>query len=306
LKTITTVLILIALLYLSKVETYAQGKTSILTKNIENHFTMYKKPLLCINTERGIITIKGWYHAEIKVVLKLTAKNADPLIAQKELDQMKYSITKTYNSVYLNNQMVLLRSNQEVSSVITAEYEIYVPYETNLRVYNQFGKVEIENVKGSITGELHYSDLTLNNKTGVLNLFITIGDFKSTKSNLTGVLNTRHSNISIKETAGKLQMESEYGNIRITYGAELFNLSLKSNATEINIENKSCYPLELNLEGLYCPLKISDNCFTPEKSYLKSDYQPDSEQEFWKLTYIPPDKATKLIISSKFGSLNMF
>jgi hypothetical protein len=306
LKTTIKIFKLFVLLILSELGVFAQGKITVITKSIENQFTMYKKPMLFLNTERGVISIKGWYHADIKVVLKLTAKNADASLAQKELEFMKYSIAKNSNSVNLSNQMILMQPNKAISSVIIAEYEIYVPYETNLRVYNQFGKVEIENVKGNLVGELHYSDLNINNKSGVINMIITIGDINCSKSNFTGTILARHSNISIKETEGKFHLETEYGKIGVIYGEEILNLSLKCNATEINIENKSCKPMELYLDGSYCPLKISEICFTPEKNYLKSDYKPNSDQEFWELEYTYPNIDNKLIINSKFGSLNLY
>jgi hypothetical protein len=285
---------------------YAQAKTTVAIKTAENHFTMYKKPQMFINTERGIVTVKGWNHDEIKVTLKLTAKNADADLAQKELGFMKYSITKTYNTVYVNNQMLLIQPNQEISSVIIAEYEIFVPFETNIHIDNRFGKLEIDDVKGYLYGDIHYSDLTLNQKTGNINMFITIGDFNCTKSKLNGSVVTRHSNVSIAETSGKLSMESDYGSFQIAFGKEFLNFSLKSNATEINVENKLCYPMELNLEGSYCPLKISDKCYVPKKTYLKSDKNSDSDQSEWKMNYLPPEKGNILIINAMFGTLNLF
>jgi len=278
----------------------------VLTRKVEQQFTKYKRPLLFINTERGIITIKGWPHAEIKVVIKLTAKNVNVDIARKELNYMTYSITENYNSVYVNNRMVLDQPNKEISSIILAEYEIFVPYETNIRIDNRFGKLEITDVKGLIEGELHYSDLSLNRKSGPITMLITIGDFNITKSKLSGTVTTRHSNISISETFGKLRLETEYGNMNLSYGSELLQLSILSNATIINIENKNCHPLQMSLTGEYCPLKISGSCYTPVKQYLNSENKHNSDQKEWKLNYQPPDKPAKLNINAKFGSLNMF
>jgi hypothetical protein len=306
LKKFTYISILFALLLSSGVSSYAQVKTTVLTRSIEKQFTMSKYPALYINTERGIIFVKGWDSNEVKVVLKLTARNTDPDMARKELDYMKYSITETHNTVYVSNRMLLSQPNQEISSVILAEYVIYVSHEIEIHVDNRFGKLEIENVNGLLLGELHYCDLSLNQKSGPIAMFIAIGDFNCTKSKLTGNVTTRHSNISITETSGKLHMETEYGNLRIAYGNELFRFSMLSNATEINIENKLCIPLLMNLVGAYCPLKISGNCYTPEKTYLKSDYQQDSDQSAWKMIYLPPEKTNRLNINAKFGTLNLF
>jgi len=261
---------------------------------------------LIINTERGIISVKGWDSSVVKVVLKLVSKNIDPKIARKELEYMSYSITKIRYSVFITNSMTLPQANQEISSVILAEYEIFVPIKTEIRVNDQFGKLEIENVQGFLFGELKYSDLSLNRKSGNINLIITIGDFNCSKSQINGILKTRHSNISINETSGRLQLETDYGTLRLAYGNEPLRFGIQSNATDIFIEHSNCYPLELDLTGTYCPLKISDNCYTPKKIFLQSNYQPDSDQNEWKLIYLPPDKTTRLKISAKFGTLNLF
>jgi hypothetical protein len=306
LKTLRHISILIVLLSLFGVASTAQEKTTVMTLSAEKQFNMYKKPLLVINTERGIITIKGWQNSEIKVVLKLSAKNTNSNLARKELDYMKYSITKTYNTVYVSNQMLLPLPNQEITSVVIAEYEIYVPYETEINANNRFGNIKIEDVKGLFEGELYYSDISLKRKSGNINIVISIGDFNCTKSKLNGAVTAKHSNISINETIGRLTMVTDYGNLRMSYGPELLRFAVTSNATDINIENKLCQPLGINLNGEYCPLKIKDQCYIPDKQFLKSNATTDAEQKEWKLIYIPTNKITNLNINAKFGTINLF
>jgi hypothetical protein len=306
LKRYNYILILFNLLIVSEVNSFSQVKAIVITRNIEKKFAVSEYPAMLINTERGIISVKGWDSSDIKVVLKLVSKNIDPKIARKELEYMTYSITKMRNSVFINNSMTLPQANQEISSVVLAEYEIFVPVKTEIRVNDQFGKLEIENVNGLLAGELQYSDLSLNRKSGNINLIITIGDFNCSKSQVNGIIKTRHSNVSITETSGRLQLETDYGTLRLTFGNEPLRFDIQSNATDIFVGHSKCYPLELDLTGTYCPLKISDNCYTPKKIFLQSNYQPDSDQNEWKLIYLPPDKTTRLKISAKFGTLNLF
>jgi hypothetical protein len=296
--------ILLQFIFVSSI--FGQVKTSVLTRILEKQYSIREMPLLNINTERGIITVKGWERNEIKVTLKLSAKNKDLDKARKELDYMKYSITGTWNSVYVSNRMLLTNPNQEISSVIIAEYEIFVPYSTKIHAENRFGKLVIRDIKGLLEGELNYSDLSLLRKSGEINFLITIGDFSCTKSKLNGKIVTKHSNLSISETIGRLILETEYGNLRLNYGSELLRLGVISNATDINIENKSCKPLQLHLSGAYCPLKIDYSCYTPDKNLLKSDYNSNAEQEGWKLIYWPAEKGAVLNINAKFGSINLF
>lgn len=305
-KKVKYISIFITLLLLKGNGIFCQGKVIVLTRSMEREFTMKEMPLLNINTERGIITIKGWEKKEIKVSLKLSAKNNDPKIARKELEYMKNGITGTWNSVYVSNHMLLAKPNVEISSVIIAEYEIFVPFNTDIHVDNRFGKLTIIDVKGLLDGELNYSDLSLQRKSGNINFLITIGDFTCSKSKLNGKIVTKHSNISIYETIGRLTMETEYGNMKMSYGNELLRLTVVSNATDINFENKSCKPLKLHLTGTYCPLKMDNKCYAPDKKLMKSDYNPKSEQEDWKLLYSPVEKNSGLTINAKFGSINLY
>jgi hypothetical protein len=194
----------------------------------------------------------------------------------------------------------------EISSIILAEYEIFVPYKTEINLDNRLGKVEINNVNGVLAGELHYNDLTLKRKSGGISVLIVIGDFTCAGSALNGTVETRHSNVSITETTGTLSIKTAYGNLRTTFPNDLLRLSLHCNATNINIENSLCRPLTMNLTGTYCPIQLSDKCYIPVKQYLESDITGNSDQEQWKLIYLPPDKASKLNINARFGTLNLF
>lgn len=305
-KNVKYISIIIILLLLNGNEIFCQEKVSVLTRSIEKQFAVKDLPHLNINTERGIITIKGWEKKEIKVLLKLSAKNNDPIIARKELDYMQYSITITSNSIYISNRMQLKNPNEEISSLIVANYEIFVPYNTDIHVDNKFGKLAIYDVKGLLEGELNYSDLSLIRKSGNINFWITIGDLNCNSSKLNGKITTKHSNISISETIGSFTLKSEYGNMKMGYGNDLLRLSVVSNATDINIENKSCKPLHLVLSGTYCPLKMDYGCYTPDKKLLKSDYNSNTEQEVWKLIYWPAENGPVLKINAKFGSINLF
>lgn len=305
-KTFRFISIIFVLIVINKASIFGQGNTTVITKSIEKQFSVKDLPLLNINTERGIITIKGWEKKEIKVVLKLSAKNNDLDKARKELDYMKYGITESFNTVYVSNTMILSQPNVEISSVIIAEYEIFVPFNTDIHVDNRFGKLAIYDVKGLLDGELNYSDLSLLRKSGNINFLIIIGDLNCISSKLNGKITTKHSNISITETIGRLTLETEYGNMKMSYGKELLKMAVISNATDINIENKSCKPLQLHLSGTYCPLKIDNGCYTPDKNLLKSDYNSNTEQVGWKLIYWPAEKGAFLNINAKFGSINLF
>ena len=304
-KYIVCLAILYMLRFFSVTELAAQDKTIILTRKIEKQLALKKDPRIFVNTERGIIRIRSWEKNEVKVLLKLSAKNKDIEKAREELDYMNYSISETRNTVFISNRMILKKPEQQISSVIRAEYEILVPRDIEIHLDNRFGNVKIEQVSGGLFGELYYSDITISRFNGDINLHISTGDFSCSKSILNGMVFTRHANISINETGGKLRLETEYGKIQLIYSDLKLYAILITQATDISMVHKLCYPLELVLDGSYCSLEIDKGCYIAQEQYLKSNYDLGDEQKLWRLRYLPPDKTTRMVINAKFGSINL-
>jgi len=282
----------------------AQEKSILITRSIEKQFTVSKRSRLFVNAERGYISIKAWDKNEVKVVLKLLAKNNDQKIARAELDQMNYSLTELRNSVFVSNKLVLSKSGQQIASVIRAKYEIFVPEGIDIHIQNYFGQIKIEGVECGIYGDLNYCDFIADRFNGSINLNISIGDLTCTNSELKGTIVTNHSKISIDETGGQLKLETEYGDLHLAYGNKKLQLGIFSSATEIYVEHPICYPVEMMLTGAYCPLKINKDCYFSQKQFLETNYSKDIEQQKWMLKYLPPDKATRLTIDARFGSVN--
>jgi hypothetical protein len=284
----------------------AQETAKIVTLKSEKQFEYNGKSLITINAERGIINIQSWEKNEVSIVLKLSAKNTDLAKAKEELSYMNHNLLKSVtNNIILHNKMEHIPGTvNEISSIIKAEYEIRVPKKVNLQINNQFGQVTINNISGTIHGELHYCDLSLQSFSGDIIMEIKIGDFNCSQSSLTGVIKTTHANVSLSEVSGKFNMITEFGSFKLIYGEKPLILTLSGNATDISIDNRKCRPVDIRLNGSYCPLKISENCYTSNKNCLTSSYQ-SLEQEAWLLQYTLPDKSNKLTIHAKFGTLNL-
>jgi hypothetical protein len=285
----------------------AQEAPKLATLKIERNFEFNGKGQVIIDAERGHINIQSWDRNEVRVVLTLLFKNADLETAKRELEYMHYNLVKSRENVFINNKMILPQGDnkKELSSIIRARYEIRIPEKADLLINNKFGRVNIINSSGTIHGELQYSDLLLQDYNGDIHMNIGVGDLNCLLSTLTGDIKTRHANVSLDGSSGKLSMHTEYGSLKLNYGEKLCELSLTSYATDILIGNKPCHLLDMLINGSYCPLKISQDCYTPEKKFLQSTYQPALEQASWLLHYIPPVKSAKLRIDARFGTLNL-
>jgi hypothetical protein len=285
----------------------AQEAAKMVSHKIEKNFEFNGKGQIIIDAEKGHINIQSWDRNEIRVVLTLIFKNTDLEIAKRELEYMHYNLVKSRDNVFINNKMVLPDAGkwEDISSVIWARYEIRIPEKADLLINNKFGRVNITSSSGTIHGELQYSDMMLQEYKGDIHMNISIGDLNCLQSNLTGDIKTKYANVSVTEVSGKLSLHTEYGSFKLDYGEKLMKLDLISYATDILIDNRQCHLFEMMINGSYCPLIISKDCYTPEKKFLYSTYQPASEQASWLLQYVPAVKSTKLKIDARFGTLNL-
>ncbi len=306
-KKITCIYLFLAVILNVHFELQAQDSPKIVIRKTEKNFEFDSKGQIIIDAERGDISIQSWDRNEVSVVLTITVKNTNIELAKQELGYMRYNLVKSRGNVFINNKMVLpdADKNDAISSIIWARYEIRVPKKINILINNKFGRVTIKNIGGIIHGDLQYSDMLLQAYKGEIHMNISVGDLNCFQSALTGEIKTKYANVSINEVSGKLSMNTEYGSFKLTYGEKLIELALVSYATDILINNKKNHPFDMRINGSYCPLIITKDCYIPEKKFLQSTYQPTPEQTSWFLYYIPPVKSTKLRIDAKFGTLNL-
>jgi len=285
----------------------AQATSNLVSRKIEKIFDYDRNGEIIIDAERGNINIQSWDRNEISIVLTITFKNANLSLAKKELEFMHYNLVKSRSNIFLNNKMVLpdLEKNREISSIIIAKYEIQVPEKADISINNKYGRVTIGKIDAKLHGDLQYSDIFLQSYNGDINMNISVGDLNCFQSVLTGDIRTRHANVTFQEVSGKMSLHTEYGSFKLTCGEKLFELKINSYATDMLIDNRPCHPVDLLINGAYCPLTISKDCYTPEKKFLQSTYQQDIEQASWLLQYIPPVKSAKLRIEAKFGTLSL-
>jgi hypothetical protein len=282
----------------------AQEKIMMVTRKIENTYVFNQKfGQIIINAERGNISLQSWERDEVKVLLQIVVKNADMKQAQKEMTYIQCNIHKSRGNIFINNKLVLPSQKIELSSIISAKYEIFMPKNSNILLQNKFGLVEVSNASGKISTSLQYCDILFQSFKGSIDLNLIVGDLTCLQSDVRGDITTKHSNITIRNVTGKMDMNTSYGKINLNYGENPAEIVLNSYATDILLNNRRCNIFEIKLNGDLCPLSIEKDCYVPDEKYLKSTYV--SEKSAWLLEYTPPLKTARLKIQAKFGTLNM-
>ncbi len=305
-KSIHTIL-LVLLWFAMNTNAMPQETVKMVTRKAEKTFPFNSKNgQVIINAEKGKIQIQSWDRDEVHIAFSISAKNADAEVARQELDYMNYNLVKDRGNIFLNNKMNLPATHKDIYSVISANYVIKVPVNSDIRINNKFGRVIVTATNADlISGELQYCDVLFQSYHGTINLTIEVGDLSCLDATLRGEVSSRHTNILLNEITGKLSLQTRYGSINQKYGNEVADLSISSYATDILIDNRRCHTLDINLSGVNCPLSLTRECYAPDKSLLQSSYNPAHKDASWTLRYTPPVKSPKLKIQASFGTMNL-
>ena len=301
---INKILLCLILLITKVSKNYSQEPVNVVTRRIEKEFIIQQKDHININAERGIIKIKGWTEKKVRVTLKIVAKNKELETAREEVQHMNYILTQNRNEIILKNFLLLpaRKEYNEISSIIRAEYEIFIPVDMSISIQNTFGSVSIRNLNSFITANLEYSDLTLQNTNTQLDLFINTGDFVCSHSDLNAKIETRYSQINFHEVKGDIKLIMMYGNINISLNKEL-TVNLFADRTDIMLINRDCFDYNYIISGEYTSLRFQPDCYFKNWSLLNLSYKDDMSITPWTLHYLSSSVESKLKIEARFGTI---
>lgn len=296
---IITIIFFILIISL-KVE--AQTKYQVVTKNIERNISDIENKRIHINAEKANIKINSWTKNSMKLVLKLSTKNTNRKIAKKELDYHKYIIDESRKEIFIRNY-VLIKDNS-LQSILTAEYELFIPRNCDLIIENQLGDVEIENLNGKLSIVVKYCNVTLNKLQTKLNAEIDIGNLICTNSKLVSDIKTTYTDVNMYNISGTNKLETAFGNLLITPGNELSSLFVKSSNADVNFINKNCYTYNYELLASIGKIFFLNQCLyiNDEKILHNTENKNKKLNEF---RYMDKNNKTKIFIRTKQGNITV-
>jgi len=255
------ILLIIMLLY--AFETIAQEVVQKVSKPENKRFDQKIDKLLVMG-EKASITVVGWSNNYISVKLTPISRNANKSIAITDLKFIKYSASIE------NNQLVVKNSfegeNEKISSNLSIEIEISVPNATPVVVKNlygtvklmslthvntevSFGKIILDKISGNSTIHSRYSDITLNDILGTINITAEKATIEAT---------------SIDATT---KIESQYGKIVFDARSNHQSIQIKSQRTEAIITVDNFKRFNYKLSTTFAKIKIPDKDLGKELNY---------------------------------------
>lgn len=195
------------------------------SKTFSKSFTIDRSDKVNLNNQYGSITIKIWNKNEIKVDADIKAYAKTDKEAQKLLDDVEVTATKTGDLVTYKTTMGERNGNWG-SSVkngktiwrreVKTHYVVYMPASNALTVSQQYGNINIDDFAGPTSLKVQYGNLTAGNL-----------------SNANNYVSIQYGKGSVKDMGGA-SIKHQYGG-GITVGNVVGNLDLNAQYTSVNI-----------------------------------------------------------------------
>lgn len=253
-----------------------QDETPVKSKSFTKSFTVDKNDKINLSNQYGTITIKTWDKNEIKVDVDMKAYAKTDDEAQKLIDDLSISATKSGDLVSYKTEMGDRNGNWG-SSVkngktiwrreVKVYYTVYMPANNSLTVSQQYGNVIIGDFSGPTSLKLQYGNLTAGNLMNGNN-YISIQYGKGEVKDMGGaqIKHQYGSGITLG-TVSNLDLNAQYTSVKITAvkGAATIRHQYGSGTTIGSVNGT------LNANMQYCTIKVGNlrGNFTSRAQYGK-------------------------------------
>ncbi|PSR53433.1 hypothetical protein AHMF7605_07785 [Adhaeribacter arboris] len=213
----------------------AQSKVQVVTKTVEQSFPYKAGEIIFIQGEKASIQVMGWTSQEVKVVLRLVAKAPTTEVAREALEYQRYILEKKRDAVQVKNYFAVPGGKFPIKALLLAEYEIWVPRESSLKIKNQYGNTTISNKNGETEVDTRYGNITLDQVKGN-NIFKNyFGDF--TAKNLGGQIRAQfnHTKTSIQGLSGKAEFNTTLGDMSLGDLTGIQSLKIDASKSDISL-----------------------------------------------------------------------
>jgi hypothetical protein len=232
-----------------------QVVTKIFNKNID----CPPSGTFLVNAEKAMIEITGWNNNYIQAKISFSATHPDKQIAQKELDYMRYAISKDGNVIELHNVFQLPANIDHIQSKLEVSITLMVPSGNKLQVTNKYGNINIRQLSASTRVNIAFGDLHLNDLSGDVHLTTAYSDVRGSHINATSwFCKDEKSKISLDLDGGNYSFFSKYGDLDLTTD-KISSLNIKSARTDITIRSQNTDACRYNISSK------DGTLFLPEK-----------------------------------------
>ena len=274
-----------------------QQKLQVVEKTIEKEIPYNPKETISIIAEKAEIKIKGWEKDYIKFSLKLIARHENKDVATKELQYMKYAITKEENIIEFGNRFDFPPELKSVKSSLKIVYEIQMPYKAVLSIDGKYSDTELINLSNKIDGTFQFGSITLSNIKGRVNLNSSFADITGHGIDAIFYCRSNKADIILENLKGSYHFNCAFGNMDISPENIVKDLTINASRSDINLIIPDFDSYAYTLSTVSAPIEIDS------ENYTKQIQSNDGNQSF-KSKRKPNNPLIKIITTYSSIHLN--
>ncbi len=239
----------------------AQDKIQVVTRTVTKTVSLSEVEGLTIKSEKANIVIGKSVNNLVKIRLSLVSKNPSRKIAEEDLKFCDYIMENRGNVLYISNSFQAKNNFREISSNLSARYEVEVPDGFTVNISNIYGDVTISGVKASQTVSLNFGQLYLKNVDGRVQVRSTFSDI--TGEVLNGPVNIESQNavIRLRGVNDMLDISGKFGEISLSDVNA--SIMVKGEMTKVNVAVKDIgdytFRLMTQKEKIIAPPELRKN-----------------------------------------------
>ncbi len=186
-------------------------------------------------TSFGSVTVIGADVADCNVVAVITGRAPTEAEAQELAEQVKIELQKEGDRLTVKAQKPQKKHNTSIG----ISYTITVPKQTNIECTSSYGKIELSDINGSVSGKTSSGSINTQNIEGTVDLDTSYGSVKC--KNVAGStikVKSSSGSITVERAKGSMQLDTSYGEISckdISDG----DIILKTSSGKIKLANAS-------------------------------------------------------------------
>ncbi|MCO4293391.1 hypothetical protein NF867_10990 [Solitalea sp. MAHUQ-68] len=187
------------------------------TKKVIRAYQVSTKDKLFIDNKFGSVTINTWEKSEFKVEITVIANDNSDEKAQKQLDRVTISDSKSGNEVRFVTNIASGNSwnwKGDDKKGLEVNYSVYMPSSNSLSIINKYGPTKIADFNGPLSVDQSYGGFTAGNLKSNSNSIIIRYGSGTVESVKTGSFDVSYSKLSIGK-AGNVSVVHRYGNLDI-------------------------------------------------------------------------------------------
>ena len=274
----------------------AQTTVQVVTKTHEKSIAYSTGFLISIDAEKAEITIKTDASLkEVKIKMDLIAKHPQIETAKKDLENLKYVMETLGKTIYLRNYVAINKGSEKPLSDLRARYTILLPPNAPVSIKNNFGKLNITDLKSKLSIVSEFCKTQLDNVAGEIAINAKYGEILGNNINARIAIVSVRTDINLAVQKGVCDIKAQYGKIRVDADRTLTMLKIEAEKADVKVtppEGNVAY----NLDAEY------GKVMTPKGSNLKYSEKNKARE---RINWTPQNAQSTINVTTSFGTIEI-